>query len=74
MLATLSTRRGAPVHLRSDNGPEFVALAVQAWLKTNAIGALHIAPGSPWGLPCGLPANGPASNRSAFVRPAHDTL
>jgi len=48
VLAGLIALRGAPVHLRSDNGPEFVAQAVQAWLKANAIGALYIAPGSPW--------------------------
>jgi len=48
VLAKLIAVRGVPAHLRSDNGPEFVALAVQAWLKTNGIGALYIAPGSPW--------------------------
>jgi transposase InsO family protein len=48
VLAELMAQRGVPAHLRSDNGPEFVALAVQAWLKSNAIGALYIAPGSPW--------------------------
>ncbi len=48
VLAGLIAQRGAPAHLRSDNGPEFVALAVQTWLKANAIGALYIAPGSPW--------------------------
>ncbi len=48
VLAGLIAQRGSPAHLRSDNGPEFAALAVQAWLKTNAIGALYIAPGSPW--------------------------
>ncbi len=48
VLAGLIGQRGCPAHLRSDNGPEFVAKAVQAWLKGNAIGALYIAPGSPW--------------------------
>jgi transposase InsO family protein len=48
VLAVLIAQRGVPAHLRSDNGPEFVALAVQAWLKARAIGALYIAPGSPW--------------------------
>ena len=48
VLAVLIAQRGVPAHLRSDNGPEFVALAVQAWLKVRAIGALYIAPGSPW--------------------------
>ena len=48
VLAAQVARRGAPTHLRSDNGPEFVARAVQAWLKAHAVGPLHIAPGSPW--------------------------
>jgi putative transposase len=48
VLVGLIVQRGTPAHLRSDNGPEFVALAVQAWLKANAIEALYIAPGSPW--------------------------
>jgi putative transposase len=48
VLAALRAQRGAPAHLRSDNGPEFVARAVQVWLKAQAIGPLYIAPGSPW--------------------------
>lgn len=40
VLAMLVTRRGAPAHLRSDNGPEFVAQAVQAWLQAHAVGPL----------------------------------
>ena len=48
VLAGLVAQRGAPAHLRSDNGPEFVARAVQAWLQGRAIGPLYIAPGSPW--------------------------
>ena len=47
VLAMLIARRGAPAHLRSDNGPEFAAKAVQAWLKEKAIGPLYIAPESP---------------------------
>lgn len=39
VLAGLIAQRGVPAHLRSDNGPEFVAQAVQAWLKAKAIGA-----------------------------------
>ena len=48
VLAGLIAQRGSPAYLRSDNGPEFVALAVQAWLKAHAVGPLYIAPGSPW--------------------------
>jgi transposase InsO family protein len=39
---------GAPEHLRSDNGPEFIAQAVQRWLAQNQIKTIYIDPGSPW--------------------------
>lgn len=39
---------GAPEHLRSDNGPEFIAYAIQDWLKTRQIKTIYIKPGSPW--------------------------
>lgn len=41
-------RYGAPQHLRSDNGPEFIAYAIQDWLKERKIKTLYIKPGSPW--------------------------
>ena len=37
VLAMIIALRGAPAHLRSDNGPEIVALVVQAWLKAHAL-------------------------------------
>jgi transposase InsO family protein len=40
--------RGAPAFIRSDNGPEFIADAVKAWLKDGGCGTLYIEPGSPW--------------------------
>jgi putative transposase len=39
---------GAPEYLRSDNGPEFIAHAVQRWLNQNGIKIRYIDPGSPW--------------------------
>ena len=47
-LATLVSRYGPPRFIRSDNGPEFIAAAVRRWLEESRIGALFIAPGSPW--------------------------
>ena len=41
-------RYGAPEHLRSDNGPEFIAYAVQDWLGASAIKTMYITPGAPW--------------------------
>jgi putative transposase len=37
-----------PEHLRSDNGPEFIAYCIQDWLKAQKIKTLYIEPGSPW--------------------------
>ena len=39
---------GPPQHLRSDNGPEFVAHQVQDWLAEQDCQTLYITPGSPW--------------------------
>lgn len=39
---------GAPQYIRSDNGPEFIANAIQNWLVENNIRALYIDPGCPW--------------------------
>jgi transposase InsO family protein len=48
VLAELFAARGVPEHIRSDNGPEFVAGAVREWLARLGVGALFIEPGSPW--------------------------
>src|SRR4051794_21641226 len=40
--------RGEPEHIRSDNGPEFIAEAVKGWLARRGAKTLYIAPGSPW--------------------------
>ena len=41
-------RGSAPEFIRSDNGPEFVALAVQDWIQRRGFKTLYIKPGSPW--------------------------
>ena len=43
--------RGAPEFIRSDNGPEFIAAAVQEWIAERGFTTLYIAPGSPWENP-----------------------
>lgn len=40
--------RGIPEHIRSDNGPEFVAKPLREWLQRLGTGPLYIEPGSPW--------------------------
>ncbi|MHA0328943.1 IS3 family transposase [Sphingomonas melonis] len=47
-LADLFVERGPPAHIRSDNGSEFIATAVQTWLGRIGVKTLYIAPGSPW--------------------------
>jgi transposase InsO family protein len=40
--------RGIPAHIRSDNGPEFVAKAVQKWITAVGAKTAYIERGSPW--------------------------
>ena len=47
VLQYLFAVRGTPEHLRSDNGPEFVARSVRRWLDQAGVGTLFIAKGSP---------------------------
>lgn len=47
-LSWLFLVRGVPEHIRSDNGPEFTAKAVRAWLARLGVKTLFIEPGSPW--------------------------
>jgi putative transposase len=48
VLSDLFILRGVPGHIRSDNGPEFVAKAVQRWITAVGAKTAYIAPGSPW--------------------------
>ncbi len=48
VLESAMEKYGRPEHIRSDNGPEFVAHEIQTWLKAEGIGAMYITPGSPW--------------------------
>ena len=48
VLRYLFAVRGAPGFIRSDNGPEFVAVAVRNYLEALKVQTLFIEPGSPW--------------------------
>ena len=48
VLSDLFVLRGVPGHVRSDNGPEFIAKAVQDWITAVGSKTAYIAPGSPW--------------------------
>ncbi len=48
VLTELFTTRGIPAHIRSDNGSEFTAKSIRAWLADLGVRTLYIEPGSPW--------------------------
>ncbi len=48
VLSRLVSLHGAPRHLRSDNGPEFVSHAILRWLAQANIETALIDPGKPW--------------------------
>lgn len=48
VLERLFAISGAPEYLRSDNGPEFIALALRFWLLDHQTATLYIDPGCPW--------------------------
>jgi putative transposase len=48
VLAELFVERGRPEHIRSAKGPELTAKTLRDWLDRLGVGALFIAPGSPW--------------------------
>ena len=47
-LTDLFILRGPPAYIRSDNRPEFVALAVRDWITAVGAKTAYIEPGSPW--------------------------
>ena len=48
VLSDLFILRGIPGHIRSDNGPEFIARALREWIATVGAKTAYIMPGSPW--------------------------
>lgn len=48
VLAGVVRERGAPAHIRSDNGPEFIAKVIRGWMSKAGLEALYIEPGAPW--------------------------
>jgi transposase InsO family protein len=48
VLSDLFILHGVPAHIRSDNGPEFIAKAVQTWIAAVGAQTVYITPGSPW--------------------------
>ena len=54
----LTSERGAPRFLRSDNGPEFVSRALLKWITDQGIETALIDPGKPWQNGTGESFNG----------------
>jgi len=48
VLSQLMLIRGVPRHIRSDNGPEFIARSIRVFLDQAGVSTLYIEPGSPW--------------------------
>jgi putative transposase len=51
ILDVLRAERGAPGHLRMDNGPELIAWALRDWCRLAGTNTSYIEPGSPWENP-----------------------
>ena len=51
ILDWLITCYGTPEHIRSDNGPEFIADRVKTWIRQRGSETLYIEPGHPWENP-----------------------
>ena len=58
VLTQLVSVHGAPRHLRSDNGPKFVARPVPKWLTEAHISTAYMDPGKPWQNGTGESFNG----------------
>lgn len=48
ILTSLFLTRGVPKHIRSDNGPEFIAEAIRRFAQNTGLAMLYVEPGSPW--------------------------
>jgi putative transposase len=48
ILANLFLTRGVPKHIRSDNGPEFIAGAIRGHAEKAGLEMLYVEPGAPW--------------------------
>jgi putative transposase len=58
VLSRLVSVHGAPLFMRSDNGPEFVSRAILEWIEQSGIATALIDPGKPWQNGCNESFNG----------------
>ena len=52
VLADQFILRGVPSHVRSNNGPEFIATAVRDWIAAVGAKTAFVEPGPPWENGC----------------------
>ena len=48
LVSGLFREHGVPRHIRSDNGPEFIAERLKKYLRDSGVDTLYVEPGSPW--------------------------
>lgn len=48
LVSGLFKEHGVPAHIRSDNGPEFIARRLRVYLEASGVDTLYVQPGSPW--------------------------
>ncbi len=58
VIEALVAERGAPEHLRMDNGPELISWALRDWCRLAGTATTYIEPGSPWENPFAESFNG----------------
>jgi putative transposase len=51
VIEALVAERGAPAHLRMDNGPELIGWALRDWCRLAGTATTYIEPGAPWENP-----------------------
>jgi putative transposase len=64
---------GVPVHIRSDNGPDFTAKVVREWLEKVGAKTLFIEPGSQWENGYAVSLNGELRDE-LVIRESFETL
>lgn len=58
VLSRLVSLQGAPLFMRSHNGPEFVSQAILEWISDCGIATVRNDPGKPWHNGCDESFNG----------------
>ncbi len=71
VLERLFQTYGAPQCLRSDNGPEFIALVLRGWLARQQTTTLYIDPGCPWQNGYGESFNGTVRDECLNMHSCH---